>query len=135
MEYFTSKEQELQIAERYRKRMEEEQDRIRHSLYRSLGGARQEIQEEDRIFFVEPDGNVYLGEVRPEMICPKYCVEGGACYGVDSMFLREVQEFVQRHSQYVTIFHIKRGYSRQAGIFPARMVANQEELMLEDVSV
>ena len=132
MEYFTSKEQELQIAERHRKRIEQEQDRVRHSLYRQL--TRQEIEEEDRIFFVEPDGSVYLGEVRPDTICPIHSMDGGGYYGVDSMFLREVQEFVQHHRQYVVIFHIRRGYSYCAGIYPARMVADQEELMLEDDS-
>jgi hypothetical protein len=134
MEYFTSKEQEEKIAERYRKRMEQEQDRIRNSLYRHRGGMRQDLQEEDRIFFVESDGNVYLGEIKPENLCPPCLMEGGSWYGVDTIFLREVNDFVRHHSQYVVIFHIKRGYSHQASIFPARMIADQDELMLEDFS-
>lgn len=134
MEYFTSKEQEFLFSEGYRNRMEKEQDRLRYSLYRHMGGTRQEIQEDDRMFFVEPDGNIYLGAVKPERICPRHKMDEGMCYEVDSMFLREVQEFVQRHPSYVVIFNIKRGYSRHAGVFPARMVADHEELILEDMS-
>ena len=130
MEYFTSKEQESQFTERYRKRVEQEQDRIRFSFYRIQSGTSQEIPEDDRIFFVEQDG-VYMGEVKPENKCPSYLMEGGAYYGIDNVFLQEATTFIQHHSRYVVIFHIKRGYSRHAGIFPARMIAEQEEIMLE----
>ncbi len=129
MEYFTSPEQELSFRVRYQKRWEDEQDRLRSLIHRQQATAR--IQEEDRIFFVEPDG-IYLGEVHPSTRCPPTQQVGGWSYGVDPIFIREVLDFTRRHSQYVVIFHMCRDYSRRAGIFPARMVADGEELVLED---
>lgn len=132
MEYFTSKEQELIIEERYRKKIEQEQDRIRNSLFRYYEVKRYEPEEEDRIFFVEPCGNVYLGEVKEKNKCPTHHVQGGRCYEIDSIFLKDVQEFVRNHSRYVIIFRIRKGYSYRAGIYPARIVSDDNELILEN---
>ena len=133
MEYFTTAEQEQVFRQNYQQRLAAEQDRLRGRLHRTSSSPRQEIQEEDRYFYVEPEG-VYGGEVKPGAECPLHRVEGGGVYEVDPLFLREVQEFVQRHSRYMIVFHIRRDYSQRAGVYPARMVADQEELVLEDVS-
>jgi len=130
MEYLTSPEQEQRFYSRYQERLAAEQDRIRN--HRERISPRLELQEEDRYFFVE-DGVTYLGEVKPGAECPLAPVEGGARYEVDPLFLQEVQRFVQRHSRYMIVFQMRRGYSRRAGVYPARMVAEEEELFLEDV--
>lgn len=129
MDYFTTFKQEQVFRERYQKRWEQEQDRIRMNRYRNPG--QPSIQEEDRIFFVEPDGSVYLGEVKPEAICPPYSMEGGNAYGVDPVFMREVHEFTQRNPRYMVVFTMRKGYSYRAGIYPARMVSDKEEVILE----
>ena len=130
MEYFTSVEQEHIFRARFQKRWEQQQDSIRTSRYRVPGY--QELQEEDRIFFVEPDGSIYLGEVHPNTICPCYPMAGGSTYGVDPMFISEVQEFTQRHNRYMIIFRMCKEYSRKAGIYPARMITDTEECVLEE---
>jgi hypothetical protein len=130
MEYFTTAEQEQAFQHRYQKRWEQEQDRIRSSRFRAPG--HQEIQEDDRMFFVEPDGSVYLGEVKPDTLCPTYPHPGGKCYEVDPLFLREVQAFTQHHSRYMVVFRMDKGYSHRSGVYPARMVSENEELVLEE---
>lgn len=132
MEYFTFPEQEEPLRGRYRQRLATEQDRIRTNSRHSHGSPRQMIQEEDRHFFVEPTG-IYFGEVKPGNECPLVRKEGGGVYEVDPMFLQEVQTFVQRHPRYMIVFQMRRGYSQRAGVYPARMIAENEELCLEDV--
>jgi hypothetical protein len=131
MEYFTTPEQEEIFRERYRQRLATAQDRIRLSRG-APGSPRQEIQEEDRRFFVESEG-VFLGEARSGTECPLIRMEGGGTYEVDPIFLQEVQSFVQRHPRYMIVFQLRRGYSRRAGVYPAQMIAEDEELCLEDV--
>ncbi len=131
MDYYTSLEQELEIQERYQNRCEKEQDRMRGSLYRVSSP----VREEDRIFFVEEDGRIYLGEIHPKKECPMGQVNGGGSYGVDFMFVREVEEFLKRNKRYVVIFEMRRDYSSRAGIYPARMISADEELILEDISL
>lgn len=130
MDYFTTSEQEEVFKKRYQKRWEQEQDRIRMSRYGVPGQVT--IQEDDRIFFVEPDGSIYLGEVRPDRVCPLHYVVGGNSYGIDPLFMREVQEFTQRNSRYMVVFTIRKGYSHRAGIYPVRMVSEKEEIVLEE---
>ena len=132
MEYFTTAEQERAFRLRYQKRWEQEQDRVRTSLFRVV---RRELQEQDRIFFVEPDGSVYLTEVNPNNLCPCHPVDGGNTYVMDDTFLGEVQDFTRRHSRFMIVFYMCREYSRKANIFPARMIAENEELILEDMTV
>jgi len=134
MEYFTSDSQERILHDAYLQRWREEQDRVRERKYR-LQRAPSPIQEPDRIFFVEPDGRVYLGEVREDRICPSSLPPYGRSYGIDSAYERDVAEFIQRHPRYMVVFSLVPGYSRQAGIHPAQMVADGEELtmMLMDV--
>ncbi len=132
MEYFTTPEQEAHLQAMYRRQQEQEQDRLRASrVISSLITARPLLQP-DRIFFVEPEGHVYLGEIKPENECPHHLMNGGAMYGVDSLFLREVQEFTSRNARYAVIFTIRKDYSTHAGIYPARMVSDTEELVLEE---
>lgn len=130
IDYFTSPEQEQVFKARYQKRWEQEQDRVwmnRHRLQSPLV-----VQEEDRIFFVEPDGSVYLGEVKPENLCPCHPMVGGHSYGVDPMFIREVHEFTARHRRYMVVFEMRKGYYYRAGIYPARIVSENEEIILEE---
>jgi|LauGreDrversion4_2_1035121.scaffolds.fasta_scaffold117026_3 hypothetical protein len=129
MDYYTTAEQESEMQERYQRRCDQEQDRMRGSLYRVAST----IKEEDRIFFVEEDGRIYLGEIHPKRECPIGQVTGGGSYGVDFMFVREVEEFLKRSKRYVVIFQMRRDYSTRAGIYPARMISADEELMLEEV--
>lgn len=134
MEYITSAEQEQRFHARHQERLYTEQDRLRNLRDRaSPHQGRTGIQEEDRRFFVEADGTVYLGEVNPGAECPLVLSEGGAMYTVDPLFLREVDGFVRRNPRYMIVFHMRKGYSRRAGVYPARMVAEGEELFLEDV--
>lgn len=132
MDYYTTAEQELEIKERYRVRYEKEQDRLRGSLHR-VGAV--QPREEDRMFFVEEDGRVYLGEVKPERLCPMAPVPGGGSYGVDFMFVREVEEFLKRNKKYVVTFEMRRNYSHRAGIYPARLTSAEEEFVAEDVEM
>ena len=53
-------------------------------------------------------------------------------YGVDFMFVKEVEGFLKRNKNYVIIFQMKNGYSHRAGIYPARMTSMSEDLVLED---
>jgi hypothetical protein len=129
MDYYTTLEQEREIQERYQARCDQERDRMRGSLYRVASP----VKEEDRIFFVEEDGRVYLGEIHPKRECPMGQVQGGGSYGVDFMFVREVEEFLKRNKRYVVIFEMRRDYSSRAGIYPARMISADEELHLEDL--
>lgn len=132
MEYITTAEQEQPFQERYQQRLATEQDRIRMAHHRAPGSPYQEIQEEDRSFFVEP-GAVYLGEVKPGAECPLVRTEGGTVYEVDPIFLGEVQAFVQRHVRYMVVFQMRRDYSQRSRVYPARMIADGEELCLEDM--
>ena len=130
IDYFTSPEQEQAFKARYQKRWEQEQDLLwmnRHRIQSS-----RMIEEEDRVFFVEPDGSVYLGEIKPENLCPHHLMVGGKSYGVDPMFLREAHEFIARHNRYMVIFQMKKGYHYRAGIYPARMISENEEIVLEE---
>jgi hypothetical protein len=118
----------------FREQCEQEQDRYRAS--RVLGNrlSPRTIVPPLRLFFVEPEGHIYLGEVKPENECPHHLRMGGACYGIDTFFLREVQEFTARHERYMVIFTMKKDYSPYAGIYPARMVSDTEEILLEEPS-
>jgi hypothetical protein len=100
---------------------------MRGSLYRVASP----VKEEDRIFFVEEDGRVYLGEIHPKKECPMGHVQGGGSYGVDFMFVHEVEEFLKKNKRYVVIFEMRRDYSSRAGIYPARMISADDELRLE----
>ena len=136
MEYFTTPEQESRLHREYQQRLDQEQDRLRMIRARSTCVSLSPPpfpSHPDRLFFVEPDGHMYLGEIKPENECPHHPIAGGAYYGVDDLFLREVQSFTARHSRYVVIFQMRKGYSSRAGIYPARMVCDTEELILEDV--
>jgi hypothetical protein len=133
MEYLTSAEQEQVFNHRYQKRWEQEQDSLRTSMFRVK--ERKELQEEDRIFFVEPDGNVYLNTIGHNNICPQHHVMGGKVYIVDPMFIREVQEFTRRHQRYMIVFSMRKEYSNKAGVFPARMVTEHEDIELEEFIV
>jgi len=128
MDYFTSREQEAFLREAYEARWREEQDR--HRMRRHRVEIHRPPQEQDRIFFVE-EGVVYLGEVHPTTLCPHSSVAGGGCYGIDYQYMDNVQRFIQRHSRYMVVFTMDRGYSYRSGIYPARMVADGEELVLE----
>lgn len=132
MEYYTTAEKEQILRDSYQRRLMAEQDRIRNIHCRIPGVPLQRIQEEDRRFFVEPDG-VYFGEVKLENKCPEVHMEGGRTYEIDPIYLDEVQAFVQRHSRYMVIFHIRQGYSHRAGVYPARMIANEDEIWLERI--
>lgn len=132
MDYYTTAEQELEIKERYRIRYEREQDRIRGALHRAPITP---PKEEDRMFLVEEDGHVYLGEVKPERRCPTGPVPGGGSYGIDFLFAREVEQFLKRNKKYAITFEMRRNYSRSAGIYPARITSMEEELLLEDVEI
>ena len=130
MEYFTSITQEQEFNARFTKRYENLQDSVRMCRFPTPG--QRELQEEDRVFFVEPDGSIYLGEVQPKMICPCYPVTGGTTYGIDPLFIGEVQDFIQRNHRYMIVFRMCKKYSRKAGIYPARIVSDMEEVMLEE---
>lgn len=130
MDYYTTAKQENELEEKYRLRCEREQDRLRGSLYRF----RSQPVKEDRIFFVE-DGKVYLGEVHPDCECPMHPVLGGKTYGIDFMFVREVEEFLKRNTKYVVTFEMRNEYSHRAGIYPARMTSMDEELILDESAV
>jgi len=129
MDYYTTAQQESEFKERYQHRLIQEQDRMRGSLYKVSSSP---IREEDRIFIVESDGRVYLGEVKPERECPIHPVAGGGSYGVDFMFAREVEIFLKKNKSYAVTFEMRRNYSHRVGIYPARMTSNDEELVLED---
>lgn len=136
MEYFTTPEQEGRLQREYQQRLDQEQDRLRMIRTRSTCVSLSPpplSSPPDRLFFVEPDGRIYLGEIKPENECPHHSMEGGACYGLDALFLREIQSFTARHSGFVVIFQMRKGYSSRAGIYPARMVCDTEELIVEDV--
>ena len=132
MEYFTTPEQEARLQAMYRRQQEQEQDSLRASRAISSIVTARPLLHPDRIFFVEPEGHIYLGESKPENECPHHLMAGGAMYGVDSLFLREVQEFTGRNARYAVIFTIRKEYSPYAGIYPARMVSDTEELVLEE---
>ena len=135
MEYFTTPEQEDRLRTIYQHRMDEEQDRLRlaRSCSHRFSTSPRHLSPPDRLFFVEPDGHVYLGEVKPENECPHHPMEGGSSYGVDALFLREVQVFTARPERYMVIFQIRKGYSPHSGIYPARMICDTEEMVLEDI--
>lgn len=135
MEYFTSPEQESRLRAEHENRLHQEQDRLRmvrsRSTFTSLLPV--PLSPPDRHFFVEPDGHVYLGEVKPENECPHHLMVGGSVYGVDTLFLREVHAFTARHERYMIVFQMRKDYSSYARIYPARMICDTEELILEDV--
>ena len=130
IDYFTSPEQEQAFKIRYQKRWEQEQDLLWMNRHRNHNP--HPVQEEDRVFFVEPDGFVYLGEVKPENLCPCHLVVGGKSYGIDPMFLREAHRFIARHDRYMVVFQMRKGYHSRAGIYPTRMVSENEEIVLEE---
>jgi hypothetical protein len=135
MEYFTSPEQEARLHAIHRQQVEQEQDRIRTTRFISSFTTPRPIPPSPRIFFVEPEGHVYFGEIKPENECPHHLMAGGASYGVDALFLREVQDFTRRNERYMIVFTLRKEYSYRAGIYPARMVSDKEELLLEEDSV
>lgn len=130
MDYFTSREQEAFLREMYETRWRDEQDR--HRMRRHRVDVHRPPQEQDRIFFVEGDGSVYLGEVHPHTKCPDSAVAGGGCYGIDYRYMERVQQFIQQHPHYMVVFTMERGYSYRSGIYPARMVADGEEMWLRE---
>lgn len=132
MEYFTTPEQESRLHALYRQQQEQEQDRIRSARIISSFISPRVFTPPDRIFYVEPEGHIYLGEIKPENECPHHLMQGGASYEVDSLFLREVQEFTRRNERYVVLFTMRKGYSSYAGVYPARMISDKEELVLEE---
>jgi hypothetical protein len=132
MEYFTTPEQEAYLQALYREQLEQEQDRIRAVRVISSFVSPRPLTPPDRMFFVEPDGHIYLGEIKPEKECPHHRMVGGGSYEVDAFFLREVQDFTQRNERYMIVFTMRKGYSSHAGVYPARMVSDTEEMVLEE---
>lgn len=139
MDYYTSEAQENELNEKYMKKVRERQDQFNIPISLGLQKNREPIYipEPDRIFIVENE-KVYLGEVNEKNICPQGYVIGGKSYGIDYNFMKEVQEFVGRHKKYMVIFSVsgrygsKKKYCGGQGIYPARMIADFEELILED---
>lgn len=134
MEYYTSKEQEEILESKYMEKLMLSQDRIRSM--KNLG-KKEFILKPDRLFLVE-NGKVYLERVDPRCECPTKLVQGGKCYEIDYDFINQVQDFVRRHDKYMVVFSISGRYSGEkeyrggGGIYPARMVADFDELVLED---
>jgi len=139
MEYYTTEIQEKNLNEKHMEKIKERQDQIRGSMNYSLSRNKQYqfIPPTDRIFIVEND-KVYLGQVDETNICPQRYVIGGKTYGIDNMFGDEVEKFVMRHKKYMVIFSLSSSlgssmkYCGGQGVYPARMVADFEELILED---
>lgn len=139
MDYYTSEFQERELNEKYMVKVRERQDQIRTPI--GFGFQKNQksiyIPELDRIFIIENE-KVYLGQVDNKNICPQGYVMGGRSYGIDYMFMSKVQEFVKRHKKYMVIFSISGRYDGThkycggQGIYPARMIADFEELILED---
>ncbi len=139
MEYYTSEAQERELYERYMNKVKEKQDQIQglRLTPRFMPNEYSFIPQPERHFIVE-NGKVYLGQVDDRNKCPDGYVMGGRSYGVDYMFSSEVQKFVAKHNKYMVVFNISgrcngtQKYCGGQGIYPARMVADFEELILED---
>ena len=139
MEYYTSDTQEKELYEKYMNKVKEKQNQFQGLRFtpRFISNEYSFIPQLERIFIVE-NGKVYLGQVDDKNICPESCVIGGKSYGVDYMFGTEVQKFVEKHKKYMIIFNVsgrcngKERYCGGQGIYPARMIADFEELILED---
>lgn len=139
MDYYTSESQERELNEKYMVKVKEIQDQNRVPIGFGLQKNRKftYIPEPDRIFIIENE-KVYLGQVDEKNICPQGYIMGGRSYGIDYMFMNEVQEFVKRHKKYMVIFNVSgrydgtKKYCGGQGIYPARMIADFEELILED---
>jgi hypothetical protein len=139
MEYYTSEAQERELNEIYMNKVKEKQDKIQglRLTPRFMSNEYTFISQPERIFIVE-DQKVYLGQVDEKNRCPTGYTMGGKSYGVDYMFTEDVQKFVKRHNKYMVIFNVSgrcngtKKYCGGQGIYPARMVADFEEIILED---
>jgi hypothetical protein len=135
MEYYTSESQERELNERYMTKVRNRQDQIRCGFYKNKELAY--IPESDRIFIVE-DGKVYLEQVDKKKECPQGYVVGGRSYSIDYMFAGEIHRFMEKHKKYMIIFSVSgrfglsKKYCGGQGVYPARIVADFEELILED---
>jgi len=136
MEYYTSESQENELNEKHMNKIKERQDHIYGLKNSSLrqNNTYQIISPPDRIFIIEND-KIYLGQVDEKNLCPQSYVIGGRSYGIDNMFGEDVVKFVTRHKKYMVIFslsNVSGKYCGGLGVYPARMVADFEELILED---
>ena len=139
MEYYTSEAQEYELNEKYMNKIKERQDQIRGSMNYSSQRHKeyQSIPLPDRIFMIEDD-KVYLGQVDEKNLCPQRYVIGGKSYGIDYMFGAEVEKFVMKYKKYMVIFSLSKSsgsgmkYCGGQGAYPARMISDLEELVLED---
>jgi hypothetical protein len=139
MEYYTTEEQERGLHEKYMDAVREVQDKIHGGMYSRVQRNREYnyIPQPDRIFYVE-NGKVYLSMIGEKYECPNRYVLGGKCYIVDYSFMVDIQKFVEKHKNYMIIFSISsrygptKEYHAGHGVYPARIVADNEELVLED---
>jgi hypothetical protein len=135
MEYYTSESQERELNERYMAKVRDRQDQIRFSLHKNREVL--SIPEPDRIFIIE-DGKVYLEQVDKKTECPQGYVMGGRSYCIDYMFAGDIQRFMGKHKKYMIIFSVSgrfglsKKYCGGYGVYPARIVGDFEELILED---
>ena len=141
MEYFTTAEQEKELALIYKywikKKQEEldaEEERTRKIQKFTAKG---HIQKPPRVFCVQ-DGNVYFQEVAPENLCPSVLGKDGEKYCLDDDFKDKINDFIQRHSNYKVIFFPSGKYGptvdyfAKKHVFPARLEADGDILEVED---
>jgi len=139
MEYYTSEAQERKLYEKYMNKVREKQDQIQglRLTPRFMPNEYTFIPQPERMFIVE-NGKVYLEQVDEINRCPEGHMMGGRSYGIDYMFTTEVQNFLKKHTKYMVIFNVSgccngtKKYCGGQGVYPARMVGDFEELILED---
>ena len=145
MEYFTSEAYERGLDEEYKKQITKKQAEIDEIQRRTKEiqkyTAYGYISKQDRVFYVEEDGKVYYGEVKPENECPNKLVSGGKKYILDSNFELYIMEFKNKHKRYIIKFMVdgKYGpcgcYCSSIGALPAIMESYDGDILnVEDES-